>query len=98
MGKTFEQYQAEHTAEPFPLPMPDGTTVPVPKASIKETAAVKAAIEAARTEGASTPFTGLEVLVGDVAAAAIAEAWGDLPGDAWDDVMKERREHFGEGN
>lgn len=96
MGKTFAEYQAEHLGEPFPLPMPDLTTILLKKGSIDEQIAVKTAIAAAGTE--VTPFTGIEVLVGEESAAKIADAWGKLPGSAWDALMAARREHFGEGN
>lgn len=96
MGKTFAEYQAEHLKEPFPLPMPDGTTVPLPLASIDEQRVISERIAALGED--ATPFTGVEVLVGDAAAAKIAEAWGKLPGSAWDAVMTDRREHFGQGN
>lgn len=99
MGKTFAEYQAEHAVEPFPLPMPDGTSIMLPRASINDQQAVRAAISA-RTSKAqnSTPFTGLEVLVGDKEAERIAEAWGTLPADAWDAVLADMKEHFGQGN
>lgn len=98
MGKSFEEYRAEHLKEPFPLPMPDGTTVPIPLGSIDEQAAVGAAVAAASESGELTLFTGLEVLVGKEQAAKVAEAWGALPPEAWQAVMADMREHFGAGN
>lgn len=98
MGKSFDQYKAEHLKEPFPLPMPDGSSIPLKLGTIAEEKAVLDAVAKARAAGTLTPFTGIEVLVGDVQAAEIAEAWGKLPQTAWDDVMTDRREHFGQGN
>lgn len=98
MGKSFADYQAEHLHEAFPLPMPDGTTIPLPMASIDEEAAVERAIDAAREAGEWTRFTGLEVIVSAADAARIAEAWGKLPPEAWTSVMTDMRKHFGRGN
>ncbi|HEX4018179.1 MAG TPA: hypothetical protein VHX15_15700 [Frankiaceae bacterium] len=97
-GKTFEQYKAEHTSEPFELPMPDGTTVALPKGSIDQHDAIKAVVAAATAAGELTRFTGTEVLVGADVAAEIAEAWGQLEPKAWDAVMADMQEHFGQGN
>lgn len=96
MGKTFADYQAEHLKEPFQLPMPDGTSVPIRKASIEEEREVKAAVAGAGAD--ATPFTGIELLVGDEAAANIVAAWGALPGEAWSAAMTDMRAHFGQGN
>lgn len=98
MGKSFGQYQAEHTKQPFELPMPDGSTVPLRKGSIDEQRAVRERVAAASEAGTLTPFTGIEVLVGDAKAAEVAAAWGELPPEAWDAAMTDMREHFGEGN
>lgn len=98
MGKTFDEYRAEHLKEPFPLPMPDGKPVLLPKDSIEQERAVLAACEAARAAGTLTPFTGLDVLVGEADAARIAEAWAKLPSSAWISAMADMREHFGQGN
>lgn len=96
MAKTFAEYQAEHLKEPFQLPMPDGTSVPIRKVSIEEERDVKAAVAVAGLD--ATPFTGIELLVGDEAAAKIAAAWGALPADAWSAAMTDMRAHFGQGN
>lgn len=96
MGKTFAEYQAEHLKEPFPLPMPDGSTVPLPMASIDQEKAVQAEIALAGAE--ATRFTGLEVVTGEKDAARIAEAWGKLPPEAWDALMADMRECFGRKN
>lgn len=98
MAKSFDEYKAEHTREPFPLPMPGGTTVPLRKGSIDEQRAVMERVGAAREAGTLTPFTGIEVLTGDAGAAEIASAWGGLPPEAWDAAMTDMRRHFGEGN
>lgn len=99
MGKTFAEYQAEHAKEPFPLPMPDGTTIPLKKGSIDEQRAVHDAITAKASQAQdTTPFTGLEVLVGQDKADQIAAAWGTLPPEAWSAVMDDARKHWGEGN
>jgi hypothetical protein len=98
VGKSFDEYKAEHLREPFPLPMPDGKSIPVPLPTLdQEKAMARASAEAAEA-GEWTPFSGLEVVVGDGDAAQIAEAWGDLPSEAWDDVMADMRKHFGRGN
>lgn len=96
MAKTFAEYQAEHLKEPFPLPMPDGTTVSLPMASIDQERAVQAAIAAAGDQ--ATRFTGLEVVAGEKNAALVADAWGKMPPEAWEAVMADMREHFGRGN
>lgn len=98
MGKTFDEYLAEHTKEPFQLPMPGGAGIPLRKGSIDEQRAVLERIAAAREAGDLTPFTGLEVIAGDADAAKIAKEWGKLPPEAWDAVMADMREHFGQGN
>lgn len=98
MAKTFDEYKAEHLKEPFPLPMPDGPAVPLPKGSIDQERAVMERVAAAREAGELTPFTGLEVIAGDADAARIAAAWGALPPAAWDAVMTDMRESFGLGN
>ena len=98
MGKSFEEYRAEHLKESFPLPMPSGPAVLLPMASIDEEAAVERAIAVAREAGEWTRFTGLEVIVSAADAARIAEAWGKLPPEAWNDAMADMREHFGRKN
>lgn len=96
MAKSFDEYRAEHLKEPFPLPMPDGSAVLLPMASIDQEKAVQAAIAAAGDQ--ATRFTGLEVVAGEKNAALVAEAWGALPPEAWDAAMADMREHFGRGN
>lgn len=98
MAKTFDEYRAEHTKEPFALPMPDGKPVLLRMASIDDEKAIERAAEAAREAGEWTRFSGLEVVAGDVEAARVAEAWGKLPPEAWDAVMADAREHFGRKN
>lgn len=98
MGKSFDEYKAEHLKEPFPLPMPDGKPVMLPLASIDEERAVERAAAEAREAGEWTRFSGLEVFIDPAEAARIAEAWGKLPPEAWDAVMTDMREHFGRKN
>lgn len=94
-GKSFADYQAEHTKAPFELPMPDGTTIAIPQGSVDEQRKVRAVILASDDP---TLFTGIEVIVGDAAAEKIAAAWGTLPVAAWNAVMEDREKHFGRGN
>lgn len=98
MAKTFDEYRAEHAKEPFPLPMPDGKPVLLPMASIGQEKAIERAVAAAREAGEWTRFSGLEVVAGEADAARVAQAWGDLPPEAWDAVMADAREHFGRKN
>ena len=98
MGKSFADYQAEHLREPFPLPMPDGSAIPMPLPSIDQEKAMAQAAERAREAGEWTPFSGLEVLVGAEGAAQIAKAWGAGQGEAWNALMDDMREHFGRKN
>lgn len=98
MGKSFEDYRAEHLKEPFDLPMPGGKSIPMPLPSIDQEKAIARAIAEAREAGKLTPFTGLEVVVGTESVAQIAEAWGPLPSEAWDAVMDDAQEHFGRKN
>lgn len=100
MGKSFADYQAEHTKEPFPVPMPDGTAIEMPLPTIDQEKAMTQAAAAAREAGEWTPFSGLEVLVGAGDAASIAAAWGagDGSAEAWNALMDDMREHFGRKN
>jgi hypothetical protein len=97
MGKSFADYQAEHLKEPFPLPMPDGSEVLLPLPTIEQEKAMAKAGAEAREAGEWTPFTGIEVLVGDAKAAQIEEAWSALPPEAWDAALADMRAHFGRG-
>lgn len=97
MAKSFDDYRAEHSKEPFPLPMPDGKPVLLPRTTINEQVAVTRAVAEAREAGEWTPFTGLEHLVSAEDAERIKDAWGGLGPDAWDAVMADMREHFGLG-
>jgi hypothetical protein len=93
-GKTFEEYLAEYTREPFSIPMPDGTAVSVPQHTINTVLAIRAA--AAGDPG--NKFAGLEVAVGAEDAAKIIEAWGKMPPSAWDALLADMRKAFGTKN
>lgn len=97
-GKTFEQYRAEHTKAPFPLPMPGGETIPVPHATINSMGEALKAFADAREAGQPSRFAGLEASVGEEGAAKIAAAWGDMPLEAWDAMVEDMGKHFGQGN
>jgi hypothetical protein len=93
VGKSFEDYAAEYSKKPFPLPMPGGETVPVPNFDIDTQQAMTAA-----AAGKADPFAGLEVLIGDADAALVAAAWRKLPMEAWLDVLADMRKYFGTKN
>jgi hypothetical protein len=98
VSKTFEQYAAEHTKAPFPLPMPGGESIDVPYGSINQQLAALRAYKAAVERGEVDRFAGLEHAVGADDAAKIAEAWGTMPPEAWDAVVEDMREFHGLGN
>ena len=93
-GKSFEEYRAEYTKEPFAIPLPDGTAVEVPQHTIDTVLAIRAA--AAADPG--NKFAGLEIAVGAENAAKIIEAWGKMPPAAWDALMADMRTAFGTKN
>lgn len=97
MGKTFDDYAAEYKREPFPLPMPGGTTVAVPQPDLK---AERAATSAASAAGnlADGLMAGLLTYVPEADHVKVEEAWGTLPSTALNAVITEMRDHFGSKN
>lgn len=92
-GKTFEEYAAEYARDPFPWPMPGGTSVPVPQPSLRAEAQ---AIEHVRKSGSM--LDGLRAYLPPEDFTRVASAWGSLPSTAVSGVLGEMREHFGQGN
>jgi hypothetical protein len=92
--KTFEEYAAEYSREPFQWPMPKGvSSVAIPQPSFAtERAAVAAAAETGSVMDAVVLYAGVE------GGAKIREAWGALPSSALNAVMTDMRKHFGTKN
>lgn len=98
MGKSFEDYAAEYAKKPFPLPMPGGGSVPVPNFSIDTQHLMAAAARDEKTPFAGTPFAGMEVLIGQDAAAEVMAAWSGVPIEAWLDMLGDMKAYFGAKN
>jgi len=101
MGKSFDQYRAEHLKEPFPWPMPDGSPVMIPQPDVD---AERRAFTAANAAGAAggtysdSLIAGLRTYVSDEEGQRIADAYGKLPATVLAAVVNDMREHFGQGN
>jgi len=98
VAKTFEDYAAEYAKKPFPLPMPGGETMPVPNFSIDTQHLMTAATRDDKSPFYGTPFAGMEVLIGQDAAAKVAAAWSEVPLEAWLDMLADMRAYFGAKN
>jgi hypothetical protein len=98
VGKSFEDYAAEYAKKPFPLPMPGGDSIPVPNFSIDTQHLMTAAARDDGSPFAGTPFAGMEVLIGQDAAAKVAAAWNEVPLEAWLDMLADMRKYFGTKN
>ena len=93
MAKSFEDYAAEHAKKPFPLPMPDGKTIPVRQPSLLEE---RAAVSA--TEEYGGELEALIAYAGTEHAGAIREAWGTMPRNALIELFADMRKFWGRGN
>jgi hypothetical protein len=101
VGKSFDEYKAEHLKEPFPLPMPDGGPVMIPQPDVNAEREAFTAANAAGAAGgtyADGLLAGLAVYAGEQDGKRIAEAYGQLPAAVLAAVVSDMREHFGQGN
>lgn len=97
MGKTFEEYQAEHLGSAFPFPLPGGGSVMIAKPTLdEERAAVAAATKAASLGGGL--MAGLLTYVSQADGEKIAAAWGALPASALNDVCEDMKAYWGRKN